>query len=150
MRVLLDITIYSAHSAHVRGTRYLQTVWEVPLNPNKSPNPYRKVNNKGNNEPPTRLRLSWRRWRCSSVIQIRNRLVITIGFSQLGFSLHVQQFEDMSRCSSVSTMTRLRAGRPGFDSRQGLGLPLVATVSRPPSGPPSLQTNGYRRLFPRG
>jgi hypothetical protein len=29
------------------------------------------------------------------------------------------------------TATRLRAGRPGFDSRQGLGILLIATASRP-------------------
>jgi hypothetical protein len=33
--------------------------------------------------------------------------------------------------SSVSIVTRLRAERPGFDSRQGQGLFFFATASRP-------------------
>jgi hypothetical protein len=37
-----------------------------------------------------------------------------------------------SQGSSVSVSTRLRAGRPGFDSRQGLGdILLFTTASRP-------------------
>jgi hypothetical protein len=51
-----------------------------------------------------------------------------------------------SRDSSVSIVTRLRAGRWKFDSPQGLGIFLFATASR---GPPSLLSNGYRVFFPR-
>jgi hypothetical protein len=36
-----------------------------------------------------------------------------------------------SRGSSVNIVTGLRVGRPGFDSRQGRGFFLLATVSRP-------------------
>jgi hypothetical protein len=46
-----------------------------------------------------------------------------------------------NRGSSVSITTRLRAGRPGFNSRKGLGFNLFATSSRPILGPtqPPLQ-----------
>jgi hypothetical protein len=37
----------------------------------------------------------------------------------------------MSRGSSVSIVTRLWAGRPGFNSRQGQGYFLIATTARP-------------------
>jgi hypothetical protein len=52
-----------------------------------------------------------------------------------------------SQDSSISTVTRLRAGRPGFDSRQEQKF-----FSRPDRlpGPPSLLSDGYRVLFPRG
>jgi len=51
----------------------------------------------------------------------------------------------------ISKVTRLWAGRPGFDSRQGEGL----FFSLPPrlerfGGPPGLPPNGYRGLFLRG
>jgi len=36
---------------------------------------------------------------------------------------------DLSQCISVNIVTRLRAGRPWFDSRQGQGL-LGTTASR--------------------
>jgi hypothetical protein len=39
-----------------------------------------------------------------------------------------------SRDSSVGIATSLRAGRSGFDSRQGLGIFLFATASRPAVG----------------
>jgi hypothetical protein len=32
---------------------------------------------------------------------------------------------------SASTVTRQRVGRPGFDTRQGMGFFLLATASRP-------------------
>jgi hypothetical protein len=47
--------------------------------------------------------------------------------------------------SSVSIVTRLRAGRPGFDSRQGLGISLLVTVSRQvlePTQPPIQRVPG--------
>jgi hypothetical protein len=40
-----------------------------------------------------------------------------------------------SQDGSVSTVTWLRAGRSGFDSRQGLGIFLFTTASRPAMGP---------------
>jgi hypothetical protein len=40
-----------------------------------------------------------------------------------------------SRHSPVSTMTRLRAGRSGFDPRQRQGFSLLATASSPALGP---------------
>jgi hypothetical protein len=42
---------------------------------------------------------------------------------------------DGSRGSSVNTVTNLRAGRPGFDSRHKRGPFLFATASRPVLGP---------------
>jgi hypothetical protein len=44
-----------------------------------------------------------------------------------------------NRDSSVSIATRLRTGRPGFDSRQRLAIFLLTTASRPvlePTQPP--------------
>jgi hypothetical protein len=46
--------------------------------------------------------------------------------------------------SSVSIVTRLLAGRPGFDSRQGQGIFVFATACIPGRVPPSLLCNGYR------
>jgi hypothetical protein len=40
--------------------------------------------------------------------------------------------------SSVSTVTRLWAGRPGIDSRQGLAVFLFITMSIPAPGPTQL------------
>jgi hypothetical protein len=40
-----------------------------------------------------------------------------------------------SRYTTVSTVTRLRAGCPGFDSLQGQGIFLLATASRLTMGP---------------
>jgi len=42
--------------------------------------------------------------------------------------LHVHKEEEV-RSSSVSTVTRLRAGRQGFDCRQGQGICFFATAS---------------------
>jgi hypothetical protein len=39
-------------------------------------------------------------------------------------------FQLLSRSSSVSTVTRSWAGRPGFKSRKGLGFSVLATASR--------------------
>jgi hypothetical protein len=50
-----------------------------------------------------------------------------------------------SRVSSVTVITRLRHGLPGFGSRQGHEFFPLATAS----GPPVLLWNGYRVLFPR-
>jgi hypothetical protein len=50
--------------------------------------------------------------------------------------------------SPVSTVTRLRAGRSGFHFRQGLGVFLLATTSRPALGPPSFLSSGYRTSSP--
>jgi len=55
-----------------------------------------------------------------------------------------------SRDSSVSIVTGLRAGRPGFDSR--MNRKYLSSPPRPDRhwGPPSLLSNGYRRFFPLG
>jgi hypothetical protein len=55
------------------------------------------------------------------------------------------------RGSSVN-MTRLRAGQPGFDFQHGQGRDLLCSSLCPDRlrGPPSLLSNAYRRLFPRG
>jgi hypothetical protein len=47
---------------------------------------------------------------------------------------------------SVSTVTRLRARRTGFDSQQVQALYLLVTASRPALG--STLFNGYQTLFP--
>jgi len=48
-----------------------------------------------------------------------------------------------SQGSSVSTVNVLRTGRPGFDSRQGQGLYLFSTASRPPNqGEPGVKRPG--------
>jgi hypothetical protein len=53
------------------------------------------------------------------------------------------------RCSSVSRVIRLRAGRSGFDSRHGQG-PIFSSQLRPDQlcGPPSYLSNGYWRFSP--
>jgi hypothetical protein len=50
-------------------------------------------------------------------------------------------FSNEGHDRSLGIATRLRAGRAGFDSRQGLEIFLFATVSRPALGPtqPSIQ-----------
>jgi hypothetical protein len=58
--------------------------------------------------------------------------------------------ETKSRRTSVSIVTRLRPGRPGFNFRQG-----VEFLSSPPHvhqqwGPRSLVSNESRGFFPRG
>jgi len=50
-----------------------------------------------------------------------------------------------SRDSSDNIVTRLQAGRPVFDSRQGLGIFLLATASSPSS-----YSMGSRGSFPGG
>jgi hypothetical protein len=52
--------------------------------------------------------------------------------------------------SSVNRITRLRAGRPGFNSRQEQGFSLFAIDSRPVLGPSQPPINAYRAVFPPG
>jgi hypothetical protein len=52
--------------------------------------------------------------------------------------------------SSVRTANILRAGRPRFDSRQGLQLFLLATASKPPLGPSQPPIQRVMGLFPPG
>jgi hypothetical protein len=56
----------------------------------------------------------------------------------------------LHHCSSVSIVTRLRAGPPGFKSRQGQGF--FPSTPRPdrPFDSPSLLSNSYRECFPQG
>jgi hypothetical protein len=52
------------------------------------------------------------------------------------------------RDSSVGIVTRLRAGRSGFDFRQGLGILLFSTAFRPalePTQPPIQWVPGVNR-----
>jgi len=51
--------------------------------------------------------------------------------------------------STPSTVKRLRAGRPRFDSRQRQGFFSSSQLLHQPWRPPSLLTNGHRELFPR-
>jgi len=57
---------------------------------------------------------------------------------------HEREHVKRSRYGSISIATRLRVGRPGFDSRQG--WELLSTLPRPDRlcGSLSLLTNGYR------
>jgi len=75
--------------------------------------------------------------------------------AQLSFYYHHQHnhhhYFSRNRGGFVGIATRLRAGRPGFDSQQGLRISLFTTVSRSALGPPSLLSilpNGYQGLFP--
>jgi len=52
--------------------------------------------------------------------------------------------------SSADTVSRLRAGRPGFDSRQALGYILLATASRPVLGPTHPLVRWVPGVRPRG
>jgi hypothetical protein len=52
------------------------------------------------------------------------------------------------RDSSVSTVTKLRAGRPGFDSRQGQKI-LFVTASRPVLVPIQPSIQWVLGFFPR-
>jgi len=56
------------------------------------------------------------------------------------------------RCSSVSILTRLRAGRPGFTSRQWQCWDFFSSPSRPDRlwGPPSFLSTGYKGAFSLG
>lgn len=60
------LTSIFSHSAHVRVLRSLTTHTNLgsPGNSNASPNPYRNVDDKRNNESPKHLYLTWRRWPC--------------------------------------------------------------------------------------
>jgi hypothetical protein len=55
-----------------------------------------------------------------------------------------------SRNRSVSVVTRLQAGRPGFNFRKGQRF--FSSLPHPDLlwGPPSLPSNGYRGFFPLG
>jgi len=55
-----------------------------------------------------------------------------------------------SRDSSVSTVTRLRAGRPGLDSRHGQGILLLVTAPISALRPTYSPIQWARRLFSRG
>jgi hypothetical protein len=55
-----------------------------------------------------------------------------------------------SCCTWVSIVTRLRAGRLGFDSRKGLEFFSSPPLSDRLWGPPSFLSSGYQRLFRRG
>jgi hypothetical protein len=57
---------------------------------------------------------------------------------------------DRRHCKSIGIETRLQAGLPGFESRQGLGI--FSSLPRPYRrwGPPNLLSNGYRMLLTRG
>jgi hypothetical protein len=58
---------------------------------------------------------------------------------------HINLYSHLPRTgnSSVSTVTKLRAGRSGFDSRQGHGLIFLAPTSRPALEP-------YQFCYPMG
>jgi len=58
--------------------------------------------------------------------------------------------QGVASSSSGSIVTRLRAGRPDFDTRQGLGLFLFATASRSALGTTQPPSNWILGLFPRG
>jgi hypothetical protein len=55
------------------------------------------------------------------------------------------RFNTVTETSSLNIVTRLRARRPGIDSRQGLGFFFSPRhcVQTGPGGPPSLVSSGY-------
>jgi len=83
-----------------------------------------------------------------SVIPYRKQ---TCKFKHYSIYISINHFHYYKiRCSSVSVVTRLRAGRLDFDSRQGLRF-----FSSPPHSdrlwsPYSLLSRGYRRFFLQG
>jgi hypothetical protein len=56
--------------------------------------------------------------------------------------------DELDRDTSVCVVTRLRARIPGFDSRKGHGL--LSSHLFQTGSPPSLLSNWYWELFPRG
>jgi steroid 5-alpha reductase family enzyme len=66
--ILLFFCIAHAFKVRSRLLVVRATVWGVPLTRNTSRNPSRKVDNKGNNESPTRLHSLWGRWPSSQLL----------------------------------------------------------------------------------
>jgi hypothetical protein len=86
------------------------------------------------------------KWRHVSVDRMQDRA--------LKLHTHVSYRNSLSfvrRGSSVSIVAKLRAGQPGFDSRQEQRPFSLRHRVQIRSGdhPPSLLSNGYRGLFPR-
>jgi hypothetical protein len=69
------------------------------------------------------------------------RLVLPLNLTYLYFT-------NRRHDTSVDIVTRLRAGRSGFDSRRGLGIFLVATASRQALGPTQSPIQWVLGLFP--
>jgi len=61
-----------------------------------------------------------------------------------------ESVQPLSRSSSVSIVNRLRAGRPGFDSRQKQKFHLFSTSSRPTLGPTQPPTQWVPRSHSLG
>jgi hypothetical protein len=84
-------------------------------------------------------------WSYVRTIRMHHDLVHTASCAEGGQAgLYNYLLKEVSRGSSVSIVTRLRDVRPRFDSRQELGLFLLATASDRFWDPSSLQSNGYR------
>jgi hypothetical protein len=56
----------------------------------------------------------------------------------------------LRRACKFNIVTRLRVGRPGFYSQQGLGFFLLATTTRPAVGTTKPPIRGYRWFFSLG
>jgi hypothetical protein len=70
------------------------------------------------------------RWQCfEGTCYIRGTLWATFG--EVGYLKEVEKSRDIS----VGIATRLRAGQPGFNSRQGQEILLISVVFRPALGP---------------
>jgi hypothetical protein len=80
-------------------------------------------------------------------LQLGVRGTYFVGIVRISRSFPFLFFSRRSQCTRDSIVTRLQAGRPGFDSRQGQGF-LFTTTSDRLVCPYSTLSNGHKDLFP--